>query len=275
MDETSKKRLLAALLSAERPSLCFRGLLSSGKLTDTLPELAACVGMPQNPVYHPEGDVFEHTMLVVDCAASLRDKAQNPLGFMLAALTHDLGKAVATEVQPDGKITAYGHEVMGLPLCQAMLGRLTDDAALTAYVKNMVWLHMRPNVLAKCRSKKKKTRQLFDMSVCPEDLILLSRADASGKLDEPYDESLEAFLRERLEDYRRVAAQPMVTRDELKAEGFDGEALEEALDRARQLHFSGYDRPHALKQVLAEVRARSTLHKAVDSQNEKVLYSPQ
>jgi tRNA nucleotidyltransferase (CCA-adding enzyme) len=210
--------------------------------------------------------VFEHTMLVLDCAAALRDQAQWPLGFMIAALTHDLGKPLTTQTQPDGKITSYGHEVAGLPVCERQLRRLTSHARLIDYAKNMMWLHMRPNVLARCKSRKKKTRMLFDLSVCPEDLILLSRADASGKLDAPYDEALEAFLRQRLEDYRRVAALPMVSREDLLAAGFaDGEALDDALARARQLHFSGYDRQHALKQVTAEARSGATLHKAVDN----------
>ena len=253
MEEKRGNRLFEALTRDIRPSIYFEDMLASGELPKALPELAACVGVPQNPVHHPEGDVFVHTMLVVDCAASLRPSAQNPLGFMLAALTHDLGKAVCTQTQPDGKITAYGHEVEGRPLCRSLMGRLTDDAALTDYVDNMVWLHMRPNILAKCRSKRKKTRQLFDLSRCPEDLILLSRADASGKLDEPYDEALEVFLRQRLEDYRRVVARPTVTRDDLLAAGFPpGEALENALQRARQLHFSGFDRQKALRQVVAE-----------------------
>ncbi len=266
MDEKSGDRLFDALTQDARPSAYFEEPLASGELPTALPELAACVGVPQNPVHHPEGDVFRHTMLVVDCAAALRHKAQNPLGFMLAALTHDLGKAVCTQTQPDGKITAYGHEVEGRPLCRSLMGRLTDDAALTDYVENMVWLHMRPNILAKCRSKRKKTRQLFDLSRCPEDLILLSRADASGKLDEPYDEGLEAFLRQRLEDYRRVVALPMVTREDLLAAGFEpGETLEKALARARQLHFSGFDRQRALTQVLAEAMSDATLHKSVDS----------
>ena len=260
MDATSKNSIISTLMTEQKPSTLFRALLASGKLAEALPELMACVGVPQNPLYHPEGDVFEHTMLVVDCAAALREKAKNPLGFMLSALTHDLGKAIATQVQPGGKITAYGHEVAGLPLCRDLLGRLMDDGALIDYAENMMWLHMRPNVLAKCRSKKKKTRQLFDLSLCPEDLILLSRADASGKLDAPYDEECEAFLRQRLEDYRRIVALPMVTREDLLAAGFSpGVALEAALARARQLHFSGYDCQHAIRQVTAEARSGGKL----------------
>ena len=114
---------------------------------------------------------------------------------MVAALTHDLGKPLVTETQPDGKITSYGHEVKGLPLCERQLRRLTSHARLIDYVKNMMWLHMRPNMLAGARSKKKKTRNCFDLSIFPEDLTLLSLADASGKLARPYYTAYEAVLR--------------------------------------------------------------------------------
>ena len=244
-----------ALMKAEKPSVFFRVLRETDHLKEFFPELEACIGVKQNPVYHPEGDVFEHTMLVVDCAAALRERAKEPLAFMVAALLHDLGKAVATQVQPDGKITSYGHEVQGLPLCEAQLRRLTSHAKLIAYAKNMMWLHMRPNILAGGKSKKKKTRQMFDLSVCPEDLILLSRADASGKLDKPYDEANEAFLRERLEDYYKVMARPMVTGQDLLDAGLKpGPMFAEWLKRARMLHFSGIERKKALAQVVGEAR---------------------
>lgn len=247
--------LCKALLKARRPSIFYRALRDMDHLKEYFPEVEACVGVAQNPAYHPEGDVFEHTMLVLDCAAELREQAQWPLGFMVAALTHDLGKPIATQVQPDGKITAYGHEVAGLPVCERQLRRLTNQTKLIEYAKNMTWLHMRPNVLAQCRSKKKKTRALFDLSVCPEDLILLSRADASGKLDKPYDPANEAFLRERLADYRQVMARPMVTGKDLLAAGLaPGPDFARWLSRAKQLHFAGQEKGRALRQVLAEAR---------------------
>jgi len=246
-----------ALMKANRPSIFFRTLRDMGHLGEFFPELMACAGVPQSPVHHPEGDVFEHTMLVIDCAAALRARALQPLNFMLAALTHDLGKVVATQIGSDGKITAYGHETAGLPLCERQMRRLTSNAKTIEYVLNMMKLHMRPNILANGASRKKKTRQLFDESVCPEDLILLSRADASGKLDKPYDEGLEAFLRERLEDYRRVVARPMVTGQDLIAAGLrPGPEFGAYLKRARMLHFSGIERKRALAQVLAEARGR-------------------
>lgn len=244
-----------ALMKAEKPSIFFRVLREMDHLKEFFPELEACIGVLQNPVHHPEGDVFEHTLLVLDRAAELRDKAQWPLAFMYAALFHDLGKVIATEIREDGKITAYGHEVKGLPICEIQLRRLTSQTKLIEYVKNMMWLHMRPNILAGAKSKKKKTRQLFDLSVCPEDLILLSRADASGKLDKPYNEQNEAFLRERLEDYRRVMQRPMVTGKDLIDAGLrPGPQFSEWLSRARMLHFSGIERDRALQQVVSEAK---------------------
>ena len=177
-----------ALLKARRPSVFFDVLREMHHLQEFFPEIAACIGVPQNPVHHPEGDVFDHTMLVLDCAAGLRDRAQWPTGFMIAALTHDLGKVVATRTLEDGRIVAYGHEVEGIELCETQLRRITSHQKLIDYARNMMLLHMRPNILANAKSRRKKTRQLFDLSVCPEDLILLSRADASGKRDKPYDE---------------------------------------------------------------------------------------
>ena len=247
--------LCKALLKAERPSVFFRVLRETDHLKEFFPEIQRCAGVPQNPAYHPEGDVFEHTMLVLDSAAALREQAQWPLGFMIAALTHDLGKLEATQIQPDGRITAYGHEVQGMALCEGQLRRLTNNKKLIEYAVNMMWLHMRPNMLAKAKSKKKKTRQMFDMSVCPEDLILLSRADATGKQDEPYDPHNEAFLRERLADYRQVLTRPMVTGQDLIEAGLrPGPRFSVYLSRARMLHFSGLTRERALAQVLAEAR---------------------
>lgn len=249
-----------ALLKAKKPSIFFRLLREMDHLKEFFPELEACIGVKQNPEYHPEGDVFEHTMLVVDCAAELREKAKWQLGFMISALFHDLGKIVATEIQEDGRITSYGHETLGLELTEKQMRRLTNHGKLIEYTKNQMWLHMRPNKLAQCRSKKKKTRRLFDMSVCPEDLILLSRADASGKLDEPYNENNETFLLERLEDYRKILKRPMVTGDDLIRAGLrPGPEFAEWIDRARQLHFSGLDKERALSQIISEAGRKNTI----------------
>lgn len=250
MGETEK-----ALIKANKPSIYFEELRAMNHLREFFPEIERTIGIEQNPKFHPEGDVFVHTMLVLDSAAKLRGRAEWPLAFMLSALMHDIGKIVATEVQEDGRITAYGHEVLGLGLVEKQLRRITNHEKLIKYVCNQTELHMRPNMLVGACSKKKKTRQLFDLSVCPNDLILLSRADASGKLDEPYREESEAWLRERLQDYHARLQQPMVTGQDLIAAGLKPDKnFADLIRRARMLHFSGIDRKNALRQVLAEVQ---------------------
>lgn len=256
--ELSVQRIFAetekALIKAEKPSVYFRELQAMDHLKEFFPEVGETIGLQQNPRFHPEGDVFEHTMLVLDEAAKLRDRSAWPLGFMLSALMHDIGKCVATEVQEDGRITAYGHEVLGLKMVEQQMRRITNHDKLIKYVLNQTELHMRPNMLFGSQSKKKKTRQLFDLSVSPNDLILLSRADASGKLDEPYREENEIWLRERLEDYHQRLQLPMVTGQDLIAAGLKPDKNFSALiQRARILHFSGLDKRNALHQVLAEM----------------------
>lgn len=244
-----------ALLKADKPSIYFRELRAMNHLQEFFPELEAMAGVGQNPRFHPEGDVFEHTMLVLDEAAKLRGRSAWPLGFMMSALWHDIGKLVATQTQQDGRITAYGHEVLGLETCEAAMRRITNNTKLIAYVKNMSEMHMRPNKLYASDSKKKKTRQMFDLSLSPNDLILLSRADASGKLDEPYDENAEIWLRRRLQDYRECVARPMVTGKDLIEAGIaPGEAFRGLIARARMLHFSGLEKKRALETVLAEAK---------------------
>ena len=250
-EETAK-----ALLKAKQPSVFFAVLEEMNHLEEFFPEVAATRGVPQNPKYHPEGDVYRHTMLVLDQAAALRHRAVEPLFFMFAALCHDLGKIDSTRMEPDGRITSHMHPASGRPLAERQLRRLSDNARLLRYVDDMVGNHMRPNAMAMCQSKKKKTRLLFDASVCPEDLILLSRADASGQLSGPYDERLEQFLLERLRDWREAAAQPMVTGQDLIAAGLTpDERFKPMLERARVLRFAGLSKERALAQVLSEFGA--------------------
>ncbi|MDO4357138.1 MAG: HD domain-containing protein [Clostridia bacterium] len=241
-----------ALLRAAHPSLFFDVLQRCGQLGAFFPEIQRMRGVEQNPRFHPEGDVWIHTMQVLDQAAALRDQAKHPLYFMLSALMHDLGKVTSSQVQDDGRITSYMHPEAGVPLAEQQLRRLTSDAKLIAYVLNMVLLHMRPCTLAAGNSRPKKTRMMFDASVCPEDLILLARADAFGCGDNrrfgagPY-------LEERLRDYYETIRQPMVTGQDLIRAGYrPGEQFRDMLNFARQLHFSGQDKAQALKQLMGE-----------------------
>ena len=155
---------------------------------------------------------------------------------------------------------------MILAVCLGIAGCSSDKPSADPLVAKWVakyndemCIRDRPNMLAASLSKKKKTRQLFWESLCPEDLILLSRADAEGKLDAPYDARYWDFLQERLKDYYACLERPMVTgKDLIQAGCKPGPALGRRIARARQLHFSGLEKNRALHQVLKEIPPEET-----------------
>lgn len=132
------------LLRSKRPSLGIRWLRQIGRLKELLPELAATVGVEQSPKWHPEGDVFEHSMQALDASAQLSYVSdEEKLTVMYAALCHDLGKAVTTKHAEDG-IHSHGHEQAGVALARAMLKRITHHKELIDKVVKLVRWHMEP-----------------------------------------------------------------------------------------------------------------------------------
>lgn len=248
MGEISK-----ALLRSERPSVFFEELRKMEQLSCWMPELEALIGVPQNRYYHQEGDVWVHTMMVVDEAAKRRDTAHFPLGIMMSALCHDFGKAVAT-TEENGVVHSYGHETEGLPLVRSFLARLTSDKRLKRYVLNMTQLHMDPNKLARSRSKLKRTNRMFDLSVEPFDLIQLSICDGLGKL--PQNDSSEQFLMERYEKFCRIMERPFVSGKDLIEAGISpGEEMAQILEYAHKLRLAGLEKENVLRQSLAYARS--------------------
>ena len=191
-------------------------------------------------------------MLVLDEAAKRRDKVRYPLGFLLAALCHDFGKAVCT-TEIDGVIHSYGHETAGLPLVQQFLERITTETKLIQYVLNMTELHMQPNIMAAARSRLKSTNKLLDRAVEPFDLIQLSVCDGLGKLP-PCGET-ESFLMQRYEQFTAIMARPYVMGKDLIAAGLQpGVQFSEILSYAHKLRLAGIEKENALRQSLAYAR---------------------
>ena len=245
--------LKSVLLTSLHPSEYFASM-DSARLDSFFPELKALKNVEQDPIHHPEGNVWNHTMQVLDTAASLRAQAEYPLGLMLSALCHDFGKLTATTVE-NGRIRSIGHEQQGLPLTKTILRRFTDDPRLTSHVLSMVELHMRPNLLSTQSSGIKALCRLFELSPCPEDLLLLAKADHCSRTNaSPYDET-EGYLRSGLAEYRRRCALPGVEADDLLAAGLTpGPAFDEGLLYARKLRLAGVEKASAMKQTLARLR---------------------
>ncbi len=245
-----------ALLTAATPSVFFTTLREMDQLGIWFPEIAALIGVPQPPQWHAEGDVWNHTMMVLDAAAAHRDRAENPYAFMLAALAHDVGKAVATTADGD-TIHAYGHETAGLPIAERLLRRITREKCVIAYALELIEHHMKPYALAAANAAIKATNRLFDRVANPCALIYLAAADNDGRITAAPVPDRTAWLTERLTVYRDYMARPYVAGRDLIAAGLAADSrFADYLAYAHKLRLAGVDKDTALKQTLAYARQK-------------------
>lgn len=183
LDELPKERVFEEikklLLKSRKPSIGFKLMDAFGMLV-YFPELNALQGVPQDPDYHPEGDVWVHTLMVVDAVTALHtDDEKRNLILSLAALCHDLGKANTTELI-DGHIRALGHENTGVALTETFLERLSEEKALVERVLPLVQHHLKPLQFYKQGAKAAAIRRLASR-VNIEELIVLAKADFLGR----------------------------------------------------------------------------------------------
>lgn len=131
------------LLKDDKPSVYFNELSKTGIFESKYPYtlLGDLKKIPQSPIHHPEGSVWNHTMLVLDNAGARKDLSKSPRVFMWAALLHDLGKAPTTKVRK-GKITSYDHDKLGEMLAVKFLREFTDNLEFINQVSKMVRWHM-------------------------------------------------------------------------------------------------------------------------------------
>ena len=145
------------LLQAERPSIGFALARDLGVVSRLWPEMAALIDCPQEPEWHPEGDVWIHTLMVVDEArARLGDLARGPaVAMMLGAVCHDLGKPATTAVS-DGRIRSLGHEEAGVGPAMTLLDRLhvhtLDGYDVRRAVLGLVAHHLKPSMFRKAKT---------------------------------------------------------------------------------------------------------------------------
>ena len=145
------------LLRAPRPSKGFELALELGVIDRLFPEMRAMVGCPQEPEWHPEGDVWVHTLMVIDQARTRIDDLDKPkqVAVMLGAVCHDLGKPPTTAVV-DGRIRSMEHEQEGVPPTLALLDRLNVHSIggfdVRGQVVGIVANHLAPNAFFKSKT---------------------------------------------------------------------------------------------------------------------------
>ncbi len=242
--ERIEEELRKALLKANKPSIFFDVLNKMNQLSYWFKEVEDLINIKQDPIYHPEGDVYIHTMQVLDRCAKYRDVVSDAYSFMLLGLTHDFGKTITSE-EIDGRIHAYNHEIDGIPIVEAFLKRISNRKDVIKYVKNMVTMHMEPNKKANNNSSIKSTNKMFYNCISPKDLIYFSICD-SGKTDNLN------FLNERYKIYEEIINKPYITGNDLIKAGIKpNEDFHKLLEYATKLRLANVDKDSALKQTLA------------------------
>jgi poly(A) polymerase len=219
---------------------------ASGLMKNILPELEAMKGCEQPPQFHPEGDVFKHTRIMLEL---LPKEASLPLVF--SVLFHDIGKPPTSIVDEEGRIRFNGHDRVGAEMTEAIMERLRFsraeiDATVEAVRQHMVFKDV-PNMRV-AKLKRFMARPTF------EDELELHRVDCASShgMMENYD-----FLRQKKEEFANepIIPPPLVRGDDLIALGLKpgpkfGEILEAV--ETRQLEGGLRNREEALEWVTRE-----------------------
>ncbi|MFV0516915.1 MAG: HDIG domain-containing metalloprotein [Aminipila sp.] len=190
---TSEKKLFELitnhLLQDHEPSV-YLNQISNEQAFEAYPfnMLLDLMDTEQDPKHHPEGNVWNHTMLVVDEAAKQKSQSINEKVFMWAALLHDIGKPAATEKRRN-RITAYDHDKIGEKLCKKFLLSVDCPLTFTEQVSSLVRFHMHPLFIIKNLpfSDLKGLRSRTN----PQEVALLSLCDRMGRTNPSFEKEQE------------------------------------------------------------------------------------
>jgi len=198
--ERIQAELSRTLLEARRPGDAVQLLEDCGLLAEIMPEISAMRGQEQPPQFHPEGDVFTHTMIM------LNDMRERSLALVLAVLLHDVGKPVTAQecVEPDGstRIRFNRHAEIGAELAEDILKRLRYPKALIKEVCHCIRNHMRFKDVQEMR--RSKLRRMLGHPSFPLELELhrLDCAASHGMLEN------HEFLAQAYADYKSESPLP-------------------------------------------------------------------
>lgn len=192
------------LLGARRPSLGFELLAAWNLLPAAAPELIPLATTPQDPHWHPEGDVWVHTLQVIDEAASLVSDLDRPraLSVMLGALCHDLGKPSTTRFE-DGRVRSRGHEEAGVGPTERLLDRwrvhTLEGFDVRRQVLGLVANHLKPGQLYDERDRVSDGAIRRLAARCEADLLYrVSRADCLGRRPGQFEPVAMEWFRDRV-----------------------------------------------------------------------------
>lgn len=177
--------IIEHLLNDAKPSIYLNNIKETLKDTP-LEILLELEGVEQEKKYHPEGNVLNHVLLVVDRAAGIRNYANNPESLMLAALLHDVGKKAATRKNRSGRWISYDHDKIGAELVRKILTTYNIREEQIDKVCTLVRYHMHHLFIIKNLPYGNVESLVKEVDI--NDMALLFISDRLGRLQETYDE---------------------------------------------------------------------------------------
>ncbi|MDH5669353.1 MAG: HD domain-containing protein [Nitrospira sp.] len=249
------------LLLGVKPSMGLRFLRDSDWLR-FYPELAALQNCPQDPTWHPEGDVWIHTLHCLDWFAGERTGQQDDdLIVGLGILCHDFGKPSTTKTE-FGSITSRGHEQEGEEPTRHFLARLTDQERIIDDVLPLVRCHLRPRALYDAQASDSAVRRLARQVQRIDRLVRVARADHAGRPPKPFDGfPAGTWLLERatgLDIHSRAPAQIVMGRHLLELGVPSGPDMGRLLDECYEAQLDGLF--STLEEGLAYARTQLATH---------------
>ncbi len=227
------------ILMSSAPSLGFEFLKEIHALPDYLENQ---IYTDQRRDYHSEGNVFNHTMLVVDVGALIKHKTSDPLGFMWACLLHDIGKPKVTTHD----LKAPYHAKEGAKLFKDI--DLIQNNKLRQYIGCLIEYHMTLMNIARFKKGKEayyRVLKAIDNKVPLYDLYYISAADKLGRGSvniEDYNEKMK-YIDDLIKTYGIKALDPLVTGKDLIDSGFTNQSLyKEILEEAYNLQLLGFNK---------------------------------
>jgi tRNA nucleotidyltransferase (CCA-adding enzyme) len=233
-------------LAARRPSIGFALALDLGVIDRVLQEMRPLVGCAQEPEWHPEGDVWTHTLMVIDKARALNAELDRPrlITILLGAVCHDLGKP-ATTAFIDGRIRSLNHEEAGVAPTTSLLDRLNlhtiDGFDVRTQVVGLVAHHLKPGMFRKAEQVGDGAFRRLAQKVDLELLARLARADCLGRTGHFDCSAMDWFL-ERARALRvehRPPAPLLMGRHLLELGLLPGPAIGELLHRVYEQQLDG------------------------------------
>tara|TARA_B100000965_G_scaffold406557_1_gene446114 strand:- start:973 stop:2391 length:1419 start_codon:yes stop_codon:yes gene_type:complete len=169
------------ILRGIQPSLGLKFLSACGWI-QYFPEIEAMIGCEQDPRWHPEGDVWVHTLHCLDAFAKKRiGDYWEDLVVGFAVLCHDIGKPLTTKIEADGRIHSYGHDLAGEAPTRRFLARMSENRQLAESVVSLVIYHLRPFQLYKAKSGDGAIRRLAHKVGRIDRLARVAYADEAGR----------------------------------------------------------------------------------------------